>query len=259
MRPVNQRRDLLLEELGLAPVWRLRNQPAPNPETMPAPAPVADLSAAVPAQRDGAKVAPAAGRAELILRMDWPALKQAVATCTACELHKERNSTVFGVGAEQADWLLVGEAPGAEEDARGEPFVGETGDLLDNMLAAIGLGRGQNVYISNVLKCRPPGNRNPDAVEVASCSPHLTRQISLVRPKLILAMGRFAVQTLLGTDATIASLRGRLHQYQGVPLVVTYHPAYLLRSLADKAKAWEDLCLARQTMQDLLCASSPRH
>ena len=134
---MNQRRDLLLEELGLAPVWRLRNQPAPNPETMPAPAPVADLSAAVPAQRDGAKVAPAAGRAELILRMDWPALKQAVATCTACELHKERNSTVFGVGAEQADWLLVGEAPGAEEDARGEPFVGETGDLLDTMLAAI--------------------------------------------------------------------------------------------------------------------------
>jgi DNA polymerase len=258
---VNQRRDLLLEELGLAPVWRLRNQPASNPEAVavPAPVPAADLSATVPAKRDGIEVVPATGRAELILRMDWPALKQAVATCTACELHKERNNTVFGIGDEQADWLLVGEAPGAEEDARGEPFVGQAGHLLDNMLAAIGLARGQNVYISNVLKCRPPGNRNPDPVEVARCSPHLTRQISLVRPKLILAMGRFAVQTLLGTDATITSLRGRLHQYQGVPLVVTYHPAYLLRSLADKAKAWEDLCLARQTMQDLLFASSPRH
>jgi DNA polymerase len=147
--------------------------------------------------------------------------------------------------------MMVGEAPGAEEDARGEPFVGQAGRLLDNMLAAVGLKRDANVYIANVLKCRPPGNRNPAPFEVGQCSPHLTRQIALIQPKLILAMGRFAAQTLLGTDASIASLRGRLFRYQGVPLIVSYHPAYLLRTLPDKAKAWEDLCFARTTMNAL--------
>ena len=147
-----------------------------------------------------------------------------------------------------ADWLLVGEAPGAEEDRLGEPFVGQAGRLLDNMLSAIGLSRSENVYIANVLKCRPPGNRNPEPDEVAKCSPHLMKQIELIEPKLIVAMGRFAAQALLGTDATIASLRGRVHRYAGVPLIVTYHPAYLLRNLPDKVKAWEDLVFARKTL-----------
>jgi len=145
----------------------------------------------------------------------------------------------------------VGEAPGAEEDRLGDPFVGQAGKLLDNMLAAIELERGANVYIANVLKCRPPGNRNPEPDEVAKCTPHLTKQIELIQPKLILAMGRFAAQTLLNTDASIASLRGKLHRYAGVPLIVTYHPAYLLRSLPDKAKAWADLVFARRTMRAL--------
>jgi DNA polymerase len=183
--------------------------------------------------------------------MDWPELKAAVSGCTACALRAGCTQTVFGVGDESADWLLVGEAPGAEEDRLGEPFVGQAGKLLDNMLAALGLSRDKNVYIANVLKCRPPGNRNPEPAEVAACAPHLTRQIELIRPKLILAMGRFAVQTLLNTDATIGSLRGTVHRYQGVPLVVTYHPAYLLRNLPDKAKAWADLVLAKKTIAEV--------
>ena len=268
---MSSRRDILLDELGLTPVWRLRArtgaviEPAALVyETPVYEAPVDETNARAPAL-GGAANPPKSDkgdrgdRTERILRMDWPALKQAVAACDACDLHKSRNKTVFGVGDEKADWLLIGEAPGAEEDARGDPFVGQAGQLLDNMISAIGLARGQNVYISNVLKCRPPGNRNPEPFEVAQCSPHLARQISLIQPKLILAMGRFAVQTLLGTGATIASLRGRLHSYQGVPLLVTYHPAYLLRSLADKAKAWEDLCLARQTMQDLSSGTGSEH
>ena len=170
---------------------------------------------------------------------------------TACGLHKSRTQTVFGVGDENADWMLIGEAPGAEEDRLGEPFVGQAGRLLDNMLAAIGLSRGKNVYIANVLKCRPPGNRNPEPEEVEKCSPHLRRQIELIAPKLILAMGRFAAQTLLNTDASIASLRGRVHAYAGVPLIVTYHPAYLPRNLPDKAKSWEDLFFALKTIQSL--------
>jgi len=180
--------------------------------------------------------------------MDWPALKSTVSSCTACGLRAGCTQTVFGVGDESAQWLLVGEAPGAEEDKLGEPFVGQAGKLLDQMLAALGLARGRNVYIANVLKCRPPGNRNPAPEEVAQCSPHLRRQIELIRPKLILAMGRFAVQTLLNSEATIGSLRGSVHSYHGVPLVVTYHPAYLLRNLPDKAKAWADLLFAKKTV-----------
>lgn len=215
------RRSEILAEMGLAPVWRLRDRGQP---------------AAV------AEESPPGG---------WVELKQAVAPCTACGLHQTRTQTVFGVGDENADWMLIGEAPGAEEDRLGDPFVGQAGKLLDNMLAAIGLSRRKNVYIANVLKCRPPGNRNPEPEEVAKCTPFLVRQIRLVRPRLIVAMGRFAAQTLLATDASIASLRGKTHQYQGVPLIVTYHPAYLLRNLPDKAKAWEDLVFARKTMQGL--------
>jgi uracil-DNA glycosylase len=178
----------------------------------------------------------------------WIPLKAAVSGCVKCGLHKTRTRTVFGVGDENADWMLIGEAPGAEEDRLGDPFVGQAGKLLDNMLAAIDLSRRKNVYIANVLKCRPPGNRNPTPEEVAQCSPHLLQQIELIQPKLILAMGRFAAQTLLETGASIASLRGRVHRYAGVPLIVTYHPAYLLRTLEDKAKAWEDLLFAKKIM-----------
>jgi uracil-DNA glycosylase len=161
---------------------------------------------------------------------------------------------VFGVGNEQAHWMVVGEAPGENEDRQGEPFVGQAGRLLDSMLRAIGLTREtappeQQVFICNVLKCRPPGNRNPEPQEVAQCEPFLKRQVALVKPRIILAMGRFAVQSLLRTTEPIGRLRGRVHDYEGVPLIVTYHPAYLLRNLPDKAKAWEDLCLALDTLE----------
>ncbi|MET0733059.1 MAG: uracil-DNA glycosylase, partial [Casimicrobiaceae bacterium] len=193
--------------------------------------------------------APVAGdRVAKIAALTWDRFAADVDACTACGLCKTRNRSVPGVGDVRANWLLVGEAPGAEEDARGEPFVGQAGRLLDNMLAALGLGRANDVYIANVLKCRPPNNRTPEPLEVAACRPYLDRQIALIEPRLILALGRSAATTLLDVDATIASLRGRVHRYQGVPLIVTYHPAYLLRNLADKAKAWEDLLLARRTL-----------
>lgn len=250
---MSSRRELFLEEMGLTPIWRLRSGAAENPDGR-AENPVEPAAAGrggsaqaqLPRSLGGAE-----DRAAQIARMDWSELRPAVAACTACGLRKTCTQTVLGVGDEQADWLLVGEAPGAEEDARGEPFVGQAGKLLDGMLAGIGLKRGTNVYIANVLKCRPPGNRNPAPAEVAQCSPFLARQVELIHPRLILAMGRFACQTLLGTDASIASLRGRLHRYQGVPLIVTYHPAYLLRNLPDKAKSWEDLCFARRSMEGL--------
>jgi DNA polymerase len=160
---------------------------------------------------------------------------------------------VFGVGGVRAHWMVIGEAPGEQEDREGEPFVGASGQLLDRMLAALGVSRdaegkepARQVYIANTLKCRPPGNRNPAAEEMARCEPFLVRQIELLQPRIILAMGRFAVQALLRTTDPIGKLRGRVHSYQGVPLIVTYHPAYLLRNLTDKARAWEDLCLARR-------------
>ncbi|CAN0621798.1 uracil-DNA glycosylase [Burkholderia multivorans] len=184
-----------------------------------------------------------------VTELDWDALAARVADCTRCGLCEKRSNTVFGVGDREADWMLIGEAPGENEDKQGEPFVGQAGKLLDNMLQSLSLKRGDNVYIANVIKCRPPGNRNPEPDEVARCEPYLQRQVALVRPKLIVALGRFAAQTLLKTDASIASLRGRVHAYEGVPVIVTYHPAYLLRSLQDKSKAWADLCLARDTFR----------
>ena len=156
---------------------------------------------------------------------------------------------MFGVGDLQADWLVVGEAPGENEDLQGEPFVGQAGKLLDNMLGALGVSRRENVYIANVLKCRPPGNRNPEPDEIAQCEPFLRRQVDLLKPKIILAMGRFAVQALLQTSEPVGRLRGRVHRYHEVPLVVTYHPAYLLRNLPDKAKAWSDLVLAQSVLR----------
>jgi len=185
-------------------------------------------------------------RATGVELMQWDELADTVAACRACKLCSGRRNTVFGVGDRQADWLIVGEAPGENEDLQGEPFVGHAGKLLDNMLRALGLNRREKVYIANVLKCRPPGNRNPEPDEVAQCEPFLRRQVELLQPKIIIAMGRFAVQSLLGTTDAIGKLRGQRHQYAGVPVVVTYHPAYLLRNMPDKAKAWADLCLARE-------------
>jgi DNA polymerase len=175
---------------------------------------------------------------------DWTALEEAVRTCTHCALHSTRTQTVFGVGNRRAQWMFVGEAPGADEDRQGEPFVGAAGKLLNAMLAALGLKREQ-VYIANVLKCRPPNNRDPQADEVEHCEPYLIRQIELLQPKLIVALGRHAAHSLLKTDLALARLRGQPLSYQNIPLVVTYHPAYLLRTPSDKRKAWEDLRRAR--------------
>ncbi|WP_028219469.1 uracil-DNA glycosylase [Paraburkholderia oxyphila] len=182
-----------------------------------------------------------------VATLDWDALAERVASCTRCRLCEKRTNTVFGVGDRSAEWMLIGEAPGENEDRLGEPFVGQAGKLLDNMLRSLSLARGENVYIANVIKCRPPGNRNPEPDEVARCEPYLQRQVALVKPKIIVALGRFAAQSLLKTEGSIASLRGRVHEYEGVPVIVSYHPAYLLRSLHDKSKAWADLCLARDT------------
>lgn len=248
------RRDELLKEIGISPVWRLRDAPQAEAEV------AAFVPTAPPAAREPevAMAPPVSGSADAVpvAGMDWPALEACVAHCRACVLHQKRNRTVFGVGDQNADWLFVGEGPGADEDAQGEPFVGQAGKLLDNMLAAIALKRGANVYIANIVKCRPPGNRNPQLEEAGACSAYLHRQIELIRPKLIIALGKVAAVNLLGRDASIASLRGQQHAWRGIPLLVTYHPAYLLRTLSDKAKAWEDLCFAAETMQRLQSAAA---
>jgi DNA polymerase len=187
-----------------------------------------------------------------IATLDWQALQAAVAGCTRCELHRTRTNTVFGVGDPQARWLIIGEAPGADEDRQGEPFVGRAGQLLDAMLKAVGLARSQ-VFIANILKCRPPNNRDPHAGEAGACAPYLQRQIELISPRLILAVGRVAAQHLLHSELPIGKLRGQVHRYgeTGIPLVATYHPAYLLRSPAEKRKAWQDLQLALHTVQGM--------
>jgi len=180
---------------------------------------------------------------------EWSQLQNLVSNCTRCPLHLTRTQTVFGVGSQRADWMIIGEAPGAEEDRRGEPFVGRAGKLLDEMLRAVGLSR-ENVFIANILKCRPPNNRDPAASEAEACRSHLDRQIELLRPRLILAVGRIAAQQLLGSDETVGRLRGRVHtlEKQEIPVVVTYHPAYLLRTPKQKREAWKDLCLARRVI-----------
>lgn len=182
-------------------------------------------------------------------RMEWEELSQTAAACRACPLCNGRRNTVFGAGDRQADWLIVGDAPGEGEDLQGDPFVGQAGQLLDNMLKALNLNRRQNVYLVNALKCRPPGNRNPEPEEVAQCEPFLRRQVELLQPRVILAMGRFAVQALLQSNEPIGKLRGQVHRYNGVPVVVTFHPAYLLRNLPEKARAWADLCLALEVLE----------
>ncbi len=250
-----ERQRAMLMEMGI----RLWPEPPDAELAVAAPPPPAPVQAAprVAARPTPAEppVAPAPRpQAAGIAAMDWPELRDAVTNCTACGLCRGRKQTVFGVGHPQADWMIVGEAPGEQEDLQGEPFVGKSGQLLDNMLRAIGLTRQsatpqQQVYIANTLKCRPPGNRNPQLDELAQCEPFLVRQVALVQPRIILAMGRFAVQSLLRSTEPIGRLRGRVHHYHGVPLIVTYHPAYLLRSLEEKARAWDDLCLAMETVK----------
>ncbi|HEX2138124.1 MAG TPA: uracil-DNA glycosylase [Woeseiaceae bacterium] len=195
----------------------------------------------------GEAPAPAAEAMTEVPLLDWPELRNAVSVCTRCRLHESRTQTVFGVGSREADWMIVGEAPGAEEDRRGEPFVGRAGQLLDQMLRAVGLGRDR-VFIANILKCRPPGNRDPAAEEAAACRGWLDRQIALLSPRLILAVGRIAAQQLLESQAPLGRLRGQVHRLKNteIPVIVTYHPAYLLREPRQKRKAWADLCLARR-------------
>lgn len=176
--------------------------------------------------------------------LDWDELRQCVADCTRCELAASRTQTVFGVGNRNAEWMIIGEAPGAEEDRRGEPFVGRAGKMLDEMLRAIGQSR-ESVFIANILKCRPPNNRDPKPAEAAECREYLERQIAMVKPNIILAVGRIAAQNLLASDEPVGRMRGRRHDLNGIPLVVTYHPAYLLRSPSQKRKSWSDLCLAK--------------
>lgn len=216
--------------------------PAPRQPTIPVVPVMSDDGLPLPL---GTAITDRADPADDLSTLDWQALEARVAGCTACQLCSTRTRTVFGVGDREADWMLIGEAPGENEDRQGEPFVGQAGKLLDNMLASLQLARGRDVFIANVLKCRPPGNRNPEPAEVEQCEPFLRRQIALVRPRLIVVLGRFAAQTLLRTTTPISKLRGTVHRYEGIPVVVTYHPAYLLRTLTDKARAWEDLCLAR--------------
>jgi uracil-DNA glycosylase family 4 len=235
-------RDEILQELKLAPRWVQKRAPRAAAADG---APTAACSATA---FDATQQPDAAARLAHIAGLSLAELHADVSACTACRLCRTRKLAVPGVGDADADWLFIGEAPGAEEDARGEPFVGQAGRLLDNMLVALGLSRERQVYIANVLKCRPPNNRTPEPAEALACQPYLVRQIELIAPRIIVALGKSAATLLLGEEASIASLRGRVHHYHGVPLVVTYHPAYLLRSLPEKAKAWEDLLLAKRTV-----------
>ena len=180
----------------------------------------------------------------------WAEFERRVAQCTACELHRTRTQTVFGIGSHTANWMVIGEAPGASEDEQGKPFVGRAGQLLTEMLRAVGLSR-EEVFIANILKCRPPNNRDPNPLEVEACDSFLKQQLAMVKPGIILAVGRIAAQNLLKSDAPIGRLRGRVHRYRDIPLIVVYHPAYLLRSPLEKRKAWEDLQLALQTVKGL--------
>jgi len=234
-------REQYLAEMGIKPLWRQRQTSLNEPErveSMPPATTVPQPQSVIAVQSDAGGIA----------EMDWEGLEQRIANCRACALGEHRQQAVPGVGDRQADWLIIGEGPGAEEDARGEPFVGQAGKLLDNMLAALDLRRGNKVYIANAVKCRPPGNRTPEPGEMAACRPFLERQIALIRPRLIVLLGKAAVHSVLGIDQSLASLRGKRFSYQDIPVVVTYHPAYLLRNLPEKAKAWEDLLFARRLM-----------
>jgi uracil-DNA glycosylase family 4 len=291
------RRSVFLDEIGLGPIWlrrdavvalfeeapesidvaqpentaaeipvSLMSDPAPQADTAAAPAanavPVHDASSSAWNDDDVVVSAPPAPAVSIQslhspMAMDWPQLQKAVAECTACGLCRGRKNTVFGVGDSKARWLFIGEGPGRNEDIQGEPFVGPAGKLLDNILLAMGLARGENAYIANIVKCRPTDengrDRPPAADEVAACLPYLQRQIELIQPTVLVALGKTAALSLLGLDPStpVSKLRGSVHRYAERPLIVTYHPAYLLRQLADKGKVWSDLCLAMSTYANI--------
>lgn len=244
----NERQKAMLAEMGLrvwapAAVDEAAAVPTASPDAAPTPSdPPAGVPLAVSRAPVKREVAPDGSE---VATLDWPALRVAVDQCRACALCEGRRNAVLGSGATRPRWLIVGEAPGEQEDASGLPFVGPSGQLLDAMLAALALPRdGGDVYITNAVKCRPPGNRNPQSAELAACLPFLQRQIALLQPRVILALGRVAAQALLHSTEPLGRLRGQVHQIDGTPVVVSYHPAYLLRNPIDKARAWEDLCLA---------------
>ncbi len=254
-------REQMLVEMGVTPIWVLRETEAA--------APTVEIREAAPVEAESRPAAPeiappAKPVADFALRpmtsvdtLDWPELGAQVAECRACPLCEQRKQAVLGVGDLNPDWLFIGEGPGSEEDARGEPFVGQAGKLLDNMLASLDIARGNRVYIANAVKCRPPANRTPEAAELAACGPYLERQIALLKPKIIVLLGKVAVHAVLHDDKALAALRGKRYEYAGIPVVVTYHPAYLLRNLPDKAKAWEDLLFARRLLRELATPELP--
>src|SRR5574343_15663 len=262
-------REQMLVEMGITPLWVLRDAAPEAPAVEAAPAPSAETLGAPPAVADMAP-APACAAPEQVPAvaqalapqaspdmLEWPELARRVAECRACPLCEQRKQAVLGVGDLHPDWLFIGEGPGADEDAKGEPFVGQAGKLLDAMLASLDIARGNRVYIANAVKCRPPGNRTPEAAEMAACRPYLERQIALLKPKIIVLLGKAAVHSVLHDDKSLASLRGQRFEFAGVPVVVTYHPAYLLRNLPDKAKAWEDLLFARRTLREQVGTALP--
>ena len=256
MSSTSMRREIYLNEIGVGPLWARRETISGAADSMPenaapqASCELADAAQFLSIEPDSGPAAAAAPSAAEIAQMDWPQLKAAVAGCVKCGLCKSRTRTVFGTGDDKAKWLFIGEGPGRNEDLQGEPFIGPAGRLLDNMLLAMGLRRGDNAYIANIVKCRPIGadgrDRPPTPEEAAACRPYLERQIALLQPAVLVALGKTAGLSLVGGDADtpVAQLRGKVHRYSGLPLIVTYHPAYLLRRLADKAKSWDDLCLA---------------
>lgn len=255
----------ILEELGLSPLWKCRQSAADTPSS-PAPVPGKSekpplATAVTPTPPDFVKspaIPPtppplaitATPEESAIAKMQWQPLRLAVADCRRCALSQQRTQAVFGVGDRQARIVFVGEGPGYEEDKQGEPFVGAAGQLLDLMFKSIGLKRGDGVYVTNIVKCRPPKNRNPRPEEAGACMPYLRRQLALIKPRLIVALGGVAAAHLLQTDERVGELRQRLHDYHGIPLAVTYHPAYLLRSPAEKRKSWDDLCHIRRLAAD---------
>jgi len=255
-------REQMLVEMGISPIWVLRDTApsAPGVEVREAAVAKPEAPALVPASEKVPAKAPTTAanpQPAVALRpmtpvdtLNWPELAKQVAECRACPLCEQRKQAVLGVGDLNPDWLFIGEGPGAEEDVKGEPFVGQAGKLLDAMLASLDIARGNRVYIANAVKCRPPGNRTPEAAEMAACWPYLERQIALLKPKIIVLLGKAAVHAVLHDDKSLASLRGKRYEYAGIPLVVTYHPAYLLRNLPDKAKAWEDLLFARRLLRE---------
>lgn len=262
--------DGFVDGLGLGPRWRLRGSPAPRVSEVVASAnrvlnsafefvgvdvqalrasdgESSEKASACTASACGAPVREPLARTPIL--GDWSQTRSAVIECVRCTLSEQRTQAVFGIGDERADWLFVGEGPGAEEDLRGEPFVGQAGKLLDAMLASLGIARGNRVYIANAVKCRPPNNRTPEPDEIEACFPYLQRQIELIQPRVIVALGRPAAQALLKQEVRIGAARGQVFRFGETPVVVTYHPAYLLRNPADKGKAWADLCFAKKTLE----------